>query len=76
MSPQFASKTLLQRHRLVNSAIKDEVAAIHAWTPKCFTPEEFEKKAGEVERSKPGITQEWDTKTMSATHSRGKITQQ
>jgi stress-induced morphogen len=44
VSPQFAKKTTLARHRLVNGALKEEIAAIHAWTPKCFTPEEWEKK--------------------------------
>ncbi|USW56388.1 Putative BolA protein [Septoria linicola] len=46
VSPQFAKKTTLARHRLVNSTLKAEIAAIHAWTPKCFTPEEWEKKQG------------------------------
>ena len=44
VSPQFAKKTTLARHRLVNGTLKDEIAAIHAWTPKCFTPEEWKKK--------------------------------
>ncbi|KAF2796534.1 bola-like protein [Melanomma pulvis-pyrius CBS 109.77] len=44
VSPQFAKKTTLARHRLVNTALKEEIAAIHAWTPKCHTPEEWEKK--------------------------------
>lgn len=45
VSPRFAAtKTTLARHRLVNSTLKDEIAAIHAWTPRCFTPEEWEKK--------------------------------
>lgn len=44
VSPQFTKKTTLARHRLVNSALKTEIAAIHAWTPKCFTPEEWEKR--------------------------------
>jgi stress-induced morphogen len=43
VSPQFLKKTTLARHRLVNSALKTEIAAIHAWTPKCLTPEEWEK---------------------------------
>lgn len=46
ISPQFTKKTTLARHRLVNSTLKEEIAAIHAWTPKCFTPEEWEKKKG------------------------------
>ncbi|KAF2274842.1 bola-like protein [Westerdykella ornata] len=44
VSPQFAKKTTLARHRLVNGILKEEIAAIHAWTPKCHTPEEWEKK--------------------------------
>jgi len=46
VSAQFEKKMTLARHRLVNGALKDEVAAIHAWTPKCFTPVEWEKKKG------------------------------
>ena len=44
VSPQFTKKTTLTRHRLVNNTLKAEIAAIHAWTPKCFTPQEWEKK--------------------------------
>lgn len=43
VSPQFDKKTMLARHRLVNSALKEEIAAIHAWTPKCYTPEQWAK---------------------------------
>ncbi|KAJ5762128.1 uncharacterized protein N7511_005510, partial [Penicillium nucicola] len=45
VSPQFESKTMLARHRLVNAALKDEIAAIHAWTPKCYTPEQWQALA-------------------------------
>jgi len=44
VSPEFEKKTSLARHRLVNAALKQEIAAIHAWTPKCFTPAEWEKR--------------------------------
>jgi stress-induced morphogen len=47
VSPLFEKKTTLARHRLVNTALKAEVAAIHAWTPKCFTPEQWEKQRQE-----------------------------
>jgi len=47
VSPQFEKKTTLARHRLVNTALKAEVAAIHAWTPKCYTPEQWEKQREE-----------------------------
>ncbi|CAM1503832.1 Fc.00g014230.m01.CDS01 [Cosmosporella sp. VM-42] len=43
VSPQFQGLNSLKRHRLVNSALKDEIASIHAWTAKCQTPEEHEK---------------------------------
>jgi hypothetical protein len=43
VSPLFEKKTTLARHRLVNTALKAEIAAIHAWTPKCYTPEQYEK---------------------------------
>ncbi|KAL8768450.1 MAG: hypothetical protein Q9209_005356 [Squamulea sp. 1 TL-2023] len=48
VSQQFEKKNTLARHRLVNSALKQEIAAIHAWTPKCFTPHEWEKKQEEA----------------------------
>jgi len=53
VSPQFAKKTMLARHRAVNAALKAEIAAIHAWTPKCFTPEEWERKQAEQPTSIP-----------------------
>ncbi|RAO68870.1 uncharacterized protein BHQ10_004882 [Talaromyces amestolkiae] len=43
VSPHFDKKNMLARHRLVNSVLKDEIAAIHAWTPKCYTPEQWQK---------------------------------
>ncbi len=48
VSDQFEKKTILARHRLVNSALKAEIAAIHAWTPKCLTPEQWEKQQREM----------------------------
>ncbi|KAF7544049.1 hypothetical protein G7Z17_g10256 [Cylindrodendrum hubeiense] len=43
ISPQFQGLNSLKRHRLVNAALKDEIAAIHAWTAKCQTPDEYER---------------------------------
>ncbi|UKZ76161.1 hypothetical protein TrVFT333_003857 [Trichoderma virens FT-333] len=40
----FQNLRALQRHRLVNTALKDEIAAIHAWTAKCQTPQEWDKE--------------------------------
>ena len=43
MTPEFVGKNSLKRHRLVNAALKDEIALIHAWSAKCQTPDEWEK---------------------------------
>ncbi|KAI2616966.1 bola domain-containing protein [Hypomontagnella submonticulosa] len=43
VSPDFAGKNSLKRHRAVNAALRDEIAAIHAWSAKCQTPEEWER---------------------------------
>jgi len=44
VSPEFVGKNSLKRHRLVNAALKEEIAQIHAWTAKCQTPEEWNKE--------------------------------
>jgi len=44
VSPNFRGMRSLSRHRLVNGVLKHEIAAIHAWTAKCYTPEEWEQK--------------------------------
>ncbi|EFY89265.1 BolA domain-containing protein [Metarhizium acridum CQMa 102] len=49
VAPQFQGLNSLKRHRLTNAALKEEIAAIHAWTAKCQTPDEWERdkaKAG------------------------------
>lgn len=43
VSPHFQNKNMLARHRLVNATLKEEIAAIHAWTPKCYTPEQWQE---------------------------------
>ncbi|RDA87026.1 hypothetical protein CP532_3249 [Ophiocordyceps camponoti-leonardi (nom. inval.)] len=42
-SALFNGLSSLKRHRLVNAALKDEIAAIHAWSAKCQTPDEWER---------------------------------
>lgn len=42
----FRGKTLLQKHRLVNSALAEELKSIHAFSQKTYTPEEWEKVVG------------------------------
>ncbi|KAI1332452.1 bola domain-containing protein [Xylariaceae sp. FL0255] len=43
VSSQFQGQTSLKRHRAVNAALRAEIAAIHAWSAKCQTPEEWER---------------------------------
>lgn len=42
----FRGKSLLQRHRLVNTALADELKSIHAFSQKTYTTEEWEKALG------------------------------
>lgn len=42
VSPQFEGKALLQRHRLVNGALSEELKTIHAFSQKTFTPKQWE----------------------------------
>lgn len=44
VSPQFEGKPLLQRHRLVNSTLEEEMKIIHAFQMKTLTPEQWEKQ--------------------------------
>ena len=46
VSPLFVGKNKLARHRWVNSALKEEIASIHAFTQKGFTPEEWKAQGG------------------------------
>lgn len=48
VSPKFKGKNKLMRHRMVNTALKDEIAAIHAFTQKGFTPEEWKDQGGSI----------------------------
>lgn len=46
VSSLFNGKNKLMRHRLVNNELKAEIAAIHAFTQKGFTPEEWQAQGG------------------------------
>jgi BolA protein len=48
VSEAFAGKRLIQRHRLINAVLKDELAHdIHALALHTYTAEEWEKQFGE-----------------------------
>ena len=44
VSSQFEGKPLLQRHRLVNTCLADELKEIHAFEQRTLTPEQWEKQ--------------------------------
>lgn len=48
VSPTFQGKTGLARHRLANTALKKEIAAVHAWSQKLYTPAEWEKRQAQA----------------------------
>ncbi|QLG71221.1 hypothetical protein HG535_0B02600 [Zygotorulaspora mrakii] len=43
VSNTFEGKNRLMRNRLVNKALKNEIAQIHAFTCKCYTESEWKK---------------------------------
>ncbi|XP_014327551.1 bolA-like protein 2 [Xiphophorus maculatus] len=43
VSAQFEGKSLLQRHRMVNMCLAEELKAIHAFEQKTLTPEHWDK---------------------------------
>uniref|UniRef100_A0A3P9J9U2 BolA family member 2 n=1 Tax=Oryzias latipes TaxID=8090 RepID=A0A3P9J9U2_ORYLA len=44
VSAQFEGKPLLQRHRMVNSCLAEELKEIHAFEQKTLTPEQWDKQ--------------------------------
>jgi len=44
VSEKFEGVGLLQRHRMVNGALAEELKSIHALTLKTLTPEQWEKQ--------------------------------
>ncbi|NP_001085971.1 bolA family member 2 L homeolog [Xenopus laevis] len=44
VSPLFEGKALLQRHRLVNGCLAEELKVIHAFEQKTLTPAQWEQE--------------------------------
>ena len=54
VSEQFDGKSLLQRHRLINAALSEELAnGIHALALHTMTPDEWFEKNGQAPDSPP-----------------------
>ncbi|KAF5353294.1 hypothetical protein D9756_008117 [Leucocoprinus leucothites] len=43
VSDDFEGKSTLQRHRQINEALKEEIAQMHAFSQKTFTPKQYEE---------------------------------
>ncbi|CAA7262585.1 hypothetical protein NLJ89_g9419 [Agrocybe chaxingu] len=43
VSESFQGKSTLARHRMVNDLLKDQIAQMHAFSQKTYTPEQYEK---------------------------------
>uniref|UniRef100_A0A182NUR9 dolichyl-P-Glc:Man9GlcNAc2-PP-dolichol alpha-1,3-glucosyltransferase n=1 Tax=Anopheles dirus TaxID=7168 RepID=A0A182NUR9_9DIPT len=54
VSTQFQGKPLLQRHRLVNAALEEELKTIHAFSQKTYTPEQWAGEMNQFAVSAPG----------------------
>ncbi|KAE8663649.1 Protein BOLA2 [Hibiscus syriacus] len=53
VSEQFQGKRLLERHRIVNAALEDEMKQIHALSiKKALTPEQW-KQQQDAKKAKP-----------------------
>ncbi|KAL1413411.1 hypothetical protein Q8F55_001177 [Vanrija albida] len=46
VSPDFARKMTLARHKLVNQILADEITQLHAFSQKTLTPEQWAKERG------------------------------
>lgn len=46
VSKDFEGKTTLARHKMVNEALKAQIAQIHAFTQKTLTPQQWEGSKG------------------------------
>uniref|UniRef100_A0A6M2E0C9 Putative bola bacterial stress-induced morphogen-related protein n=1 Tax=Amblyomma tuberculatum TaxID=48802 RepID=A0A6M2E0C9_9ACAR len=45
VSPKFEGKGLLERHRMVNTILSEELKVIHAFSQKTWTPEQWKEKS-------------------------------
>jgi BolA protein len=53
VSEQFDGQMLIKRHRAINQALSEEIAAIHALALHTMTPEEWFAKGGQSPDSPP-----------------------
>lgn len=53
VSPQFEGKPILQRQRLVNQTLAEEMKHIHAFTMRTLTPSQWKENQSKKEQGSP-----------------------
>jgi len=53
VSTAFEKLPTFRRHKMVNAALKDEIASLHAFSQKTFTPEQFKNVNIQVQDNGP-----------------------
>ena len=48
VSDVFQGIPLLKRHRMINDLLKDEIAALHAFSQKCLTASQWEEQKAQI----------------------------
>ncbi|KIL58287.1 hypothetical protein M378DRAFT_170812 [Amanita muscaria Koide BX008] len=51
VSETFRGKSTLARHRMVNDLLRNEIAQLHAFSQKTFTPEQYQSHLASTEGS-------------------------
>ncbi|KDR74117.1 hypothetical protein GALMADRAFT_124399 [Galerina marginata CBS 339.88] len=49
VSEVFQGKTTLARHRMINELLKDQIAQMHAFSQKTYTPKQYEELQAKAE---------------------------
>lgn len=55
VSDQFEGMPTLKRHRLVNDRLKDEIAAMHAFSQKTYTTQQFSELRSKYAHQQPSV---------------------
>ncbi|CAG5088682.1 Oidioi.mRNA.OKI2018_I69.PAR.g11931.t1.cds [Oikopleura dioica] len=48
VSDIFEGKKTLEKHKIVNEALSEQIARLHAFSQKSYTPAQWEKKQGQA----------------------------
>lgn len=66
VSPVFEGLPTLKRHRMVNDLLKEQIAQLHAFSQKTYTPKQYEALSGNSSSSAAGASTKEETASASA----------